>query len=206
MNSDVRQKLKKRMLFSTKNNFINRSKGFETAVFVLAGYKEFLWEVIFDRISAFCPNEADVCIVSSGLHSPKLEKMAEEHNWSYLSTKRNNVCIAMNTAIKLFASAKYIYKIDEDIFVTKNFFKNTMDTYLNCKKEDSFYRDPIFVAPLIPINAFGHAHLMRKLGLEDAYRAKFGAPHIGGATPVESDIEFAKFMWGGVLCPEHRRA
>lgn len=193
--------VKRKILFGGKHNFENRSKNSDTAILILAGYKDFLWDIVFERIKAFAPKDADVCLISSGLYSEELSCIAKEFNWSYLSTKKNNVCIAMNIGILCFPGASWIYKIDEDIFVTKNFFNNTMDTYMNCKKDDSFYRDPIFVAPLIPINAFGYAHLLRRLGLEDAYRAKFGAPHIGGATPVESDIEFAKFIWGGYSVP-----
>ena len=184
------------MLFSRKNKITSRSKNAETVVLILAGYKPFLWDIVFERIRRFAPTEADVCIVSSGLYSAELEQIAVTNNWSYLSTKKNNVCVALNTAIKLFDSAKYIYKIDEDIFVTKNFFANTMRAYLDTKKADAFYQNPIFVSPLIPVNGFSYALVLNYLGLEKEYAARFEPPHWGGGHRVGTDPEVAKFFWG----------
>ena len=68
-----------------------------------------------------------------GLFNEKLNKMCEEKKWSYLSVEENKVTLAQNIAIELHKDAKYIYKLDEDMFITKGFFENLKDTYLKVK-------------------------------------------------------------------------
>ena len=102
---------------------------------ILAGYKMFCADVIFDRIKKFVPKDVDVCILSSGKYSEELSELAKKNNWSYLSTKRNNVSLIQNIAIKLHKDAEYIYKLDEDVFVTRNYFKTLFDTMKKLEKE-----------------------------------------------------------------------
>lgn len=194
------QRIKKKILLDADCKFEDRSKNAKIVVIILAGYKPFLWTNVFQRILTFSPESADVCLVSSGIYSTDLSDIAEKNQWSYLSLKRNNVCVSLNMAIVKFPCAEWIYKIDEDIFVTENFFNNTMNVFLGTEKEDSFYRNPVFVAPLIPINSFGYAYLIRQLHIEKDFVEKFGPIHIGGDTIVGSSVEFAKYMWGEGGC------
>ena len=182
--------------FARRYKFEDRSKGSDTVCMILSGYKEFTWDIIFDRIKKFSNEEMDICIVSSGLYSEKLSKIAEDNNWSYISTKRNSVTLAQNTVIKLFPNAKWIYKLDEDIFVTKNFFKTLKNTYTEVQ-ENGFYNVG-FVAPIIPINGYSHVVLLKKLGLVDYYNANFEKVKYaaGSERMIESSVDVAKFMWG----------
>lgn len=47
-----------------KYDFLNNSKQQENLCIILAGYKEFLWNDVFERIGRFMPDNFDVCIVS----------------------------------------------------------------------------------------------------------------------------------------------
>jgi hypothetical protein len=127
----------KQILFSLKKQkrkwrnrcdykFDNRSKNRGKMCYVLAGYKSFLYSVVFARLAKFLDEDIDVCIISSGMYSKELSHICEEHDWSYLSIKKNNVSLAQNTVIRLHPSAEFIYKLDEDIFVTAGYFKKYM--------------------------------------------------------------------------------
>lgn len=89
-----------------------------------------------------------------------------------------------------------IYKLDEDIFITKNFFTQLMNTYSKIEKEEHYRIG--FVAPLIPVNGFSNVNILKKTGLLKAYEKKFGkAYHDGGGNePIIKNPDIAKFMWG----------
>ena len=127
----VRNNRKNKLATEGKHKFIDRRNNADIACFILAGYKSFLYEDVFGRIKKFIPSGIDVCIVSSGLYSEELAKIAEDNDWSYLSVERNCVTLAQNIAILKYPKAEYFYKIDEDIFVTENAFETMMETYKN---------------------------------------------------------------------------
>lgn len=176
--------------------FIDRKKDYSKMCIILAGYKPFLWDDVFDRISEYIPKDIDVCIVSSGLYSEELDEIARKNDWSYLSVKQNKVSLVQNIAINLFDKAEFIYKLDEDIFVTKNMFNKMFETYKDAES-NSTYRVG-FVAPMLPINGYAHIRVLQKTELLDTYEKKFGrAQHNWdpkGKFVVNPDI--AKFMWG----------
>ncbi len=181
--------------FTRRYKFENRSKGSDKLCIILAGYKENLWDIVFDRIDKFSNSEMDICILSSGLYSEKLSEIANEKNWSYISTKRNSVTLIQNMALKLFPNAKWIYKLDEDIFVTKHFFENLERTYENVQNNGDY--NVGFVAPIIPINSIGYYILLKKLNLINYYEEHFEKIKIGcGENMIEINGEVAKFMWG----------
>lgn len=182
--------------FTRRYKFENRSKDSKTLCIILSGYKEFLWDKVFERIEKFSNDEMDICIVSSGLYSNRLSEIAEKNNWSYLSTKKNSVCLAQNMALKLFPNADYIYKLDEDIFITKNYFKTLKETYDEVKENRE--HDVGFVAPIIPINGCGHVILLDKLGLTNYYEENFEKVKFkaGNDRMIENNLDVAEFMWG----------
>ena len=175
-----------------EGNMLNKEK----VCFILAGYKPFLNEIIFKRIKKFVDDDIEVCILSSGLYSKELSNIAKKNNWSYLSQKQNNVSMIQNTAINLFKSAKYIYKLDEDIFVTKDYFKTLMKTMNDCDKSGDYKVG--FVAPTIPINGFGNLLVLKRFNLVDIYTKKFEKPlyAAGGDRMIENNPNVAKFFWG----------
>ena len=176
--------------------FENRKNDYNKMCIILAGYKSYLWDDIFERISNYVLGDIDICIVSSGLYSSELSEIARKNSWSYLSVKQNKVSLVQNIAINLFDKAEYIYKLDEDIFVTKNMFDNMFKTYKDAEKK-SKYRVG-FVAPMIPINGYSHIKILEKTGLLKKYEEKFGrAQHDWnpkGKVVINPNI--AKFMWG----------
>ena len=183
--------------FTRRYKFEDRSKGSKTLCIILSGYKEFLWDKVFERIERFSNDEMDICIVSSGLYSNRLSEIAKRNNWSYISTKKNSVCLAQNMALKLFPNADYIYKLDEDIFITKNYFKALKETYDEVQENGDYHVG--FVAPLIPINGYGHLNLLKKLDLVDYYNEHFekAVYAAGPDRMIENNAEVAKFFWGG---------
>ena len=188
--------VKYRKKLSKKYKFEDRKKDFKKVCFILAGYKEFTYDILFKRIKKFIPDDIEVCILSSGIYSQKLSNIAEENGWSYLSTKINNVSLIQNVANNIYIKADYIYKLDEDIFVTKNFFDTLYKTYLNCEK-NGIYKVG-FVAPIIPINGFGHMLVLEKYNLIKKYEKMFEKPIFAGGSDrmIENNPDVAKFMWG----------
>ena len=180
-----------------KNNiFIDRRKNSNGLLTILAGYKSYLFEDVFARVRAFAPKGLDICITSSGLFDERLAKIAAKNNWSYLSTMQNNIPLAQNLAIMLHEKAELLYKMDEDIFVTEGSFETLLKTYEYVQNHEPY--NVGFVAPLIPINGYGHVKLLEKLGLRETYEKIF-EPVICAAQPfrmLEKSPEVAKFFWG----------
>lgn len=185
-----------------KNNLTNnykfedRKQDKEKVCFVLAGYKDFLYDNLFGRIKKFISDDIEVCILSSGKYSEKLSEIARNNQWSYISTKRNNVALIQNVAINLYNKAKYIYKIDEDIFITKHFFEMTYKTLEECKENGKYV--PGIVAPTIPINGFSHMIILERFKLKEIFANKFEKPRCmaGNSRMIENNPEVAKFFWG----------
>lgn len=176
--------------------FDNRSNNNEKLCIILAGYKELIWEDVFGRIIRFLPSDIDFCVITSGKIDDKLREMCNEMGWSYLSTERNCVSLAQNIAISLFQHAKYIYKLDEDIFINENYFETIMNTY-NKVYENGYY-DIGFVAPLIPVNGFAYIEVLKYLKLVDTYSRLFEYPRVSAdaANMVVGNANSAKFFWG----------
>lgn len=158
--------------FSGKYCFTNRSKNKKKLLIVVAGYKEFLWDVVFGRIKKFVDNDIDICVVSPGLYSKRLDDICKENDWSYLYTKENKLSLAQNIAIKLHKKAEYIYKLDEDIFIGKNYFINLLRGLIEIK-EEGIYK-PGFVAPVLNVNGFSYLFFLEKIGKKSDYLRAFG--------------------------------
>lgn len=193
MAEEKRRKIEK--LSEGKYIFEGNIKNSESLCYILSGYKTILWDVVFERIKKFVPSDFDVCIVSSGVYNEKLSNIAKQNGWSYMSTKINNVCLAQNIVIKKFEKAKYIFKLDEDIFVTKGYFETILNLYCHLK-EDSPY-DVGVVAPMIPINGFSHVLVLDRFNLRKEYETKFEKTlhKAGQDRMIENNPEVAKFMW-----------
>ena len=187
---------------SDTNYFIDRRKNSTFLLIILAGYKPYLFEDVFARVKAFAPKQFDICITSSGLFDETLNQIAAENGWSYLSTAQNNIPLAQNMAIMLHEKAEFIYKMDEDIFVTAGTFETLLKTYRHVLRYGHYNIG--FVAPLIPINGYGHIRVLEKLGLLETYERIFERT-LYGAQPdrmIEKSPEVAKLFWGeGEIVP-----
>ena len=182
-------------LLSYNGHFDNRSKGSEKLCVILAGYKPFLYNSVFPRIETNLSPDIDVCVVSSGVFSNELNEMCKKNGWSYLSTKENDVSLVQNVAINIHPNAKYIYKLDEDIFITEGYFQRLYDAYNRAKAGDY---NPGVIAPLLLINGFTTLMILDKIGARQAFTDKFGAlKHAAGnKTAIENNVNIAKFLWG----------
>lgn len=180
----------------SKYIFKDRSKSRKKLCIVLAGYKSFLYESVFERLDTYMENDIDVCIVTSGKFDEEVDAICQKNDWSYLSTKENNVSLVQNLAIDLHKSAEYIFKLDEDIFITRDYFKKMYLAYRDVEENGNYNIG--FMAPLIPINGYGHMRILQKLGKIDEYKKLFEKPIFaaGPCRMIESNPEVAKFFWG----------
>lgn len=184
---------------SSDYRFINRSTGQNKLCIILAGYKESLWEDVFSRIKLAAPADLDICIMTSGLENEALKQIAEQYNWSYLSTKVNHLSLIQNLAIELHPAAHWIFKLDEDMFLPKTYFEPMLETY-NLVEKSSYY-EPAFVSPLINVSCYGHIRLLEKCNLIDDFK-KTGlttmkiTDGIHHNKAVLENPEVAKYLWG----------
>ncbi len=188
---------RRRRLSSGPHRFLNRQRGERILLLVIAGYKPWLYRLVFPRLKSFLPDfPMDLCLLSSGRFDPELSELAKDWDCSYLSTKRNCVTLAQNMAIELHPEAEFIFKMDEDIFVTKGCFEALLSLYRRVEEEGP-YR-PGLTAPLIPVNGYGYRRLLTELSLLKRYEEKFERPltAAGREYRIESDPAAARFFWG----------
>lgn len=169
---EVGRSLRKRLNFAGSYEFIDRSRGSENLLIVVAGYKEYLWDLTLPRIARFAPKNFDVCVVSPGVQPARLLDFAKQCGWSYLKTKANKLALAQNIAIREHPQAQWIHKLDEDIFVSAGYFEGMRQGYAHIREEGSY--DPGFCAPLINVNGYSYRAFLRILELEAEYRTAFG--------------------------------
>lgn len=179
--------------------FLDQSKNFSKLCVVLCGYKNYLWNNVFKRLENYIPLDVDVCLCSAGRYVKSLSDIAKRNGWSYLYIKQNSVSMIQNLCIALHANAEWVYKMDEDMFVTKNTFENLMDTVgeIKCTKK---YELGI-ISPMIPLNANCYRMLLEKYNVLELYERKFGSAVLGGNPnlEIEKNPDAAKFMWSKVM-------
>lgn len=177
------------------STLINYSQNKEQLCIVLAGYKEELWDVVFDRLDRYCNSDIDICVLSAGKHVDRLREICHEKHWSYLATSVNNVCLAQNECIRLFPNAKYIFKIDEDMFVTKHSFDKLYQHLL--KDYDTFI--PSCIVPLINVNTVTMLELLKAKNKLSEFEEKFGKCIVTNGLHHHQYLlenpEIAKYMW-----------
>lgn len=195
----VRNRANYRKVANTAYNFIDRSTGSDKLCMVLAGYKEPLWDEVFGRLARFAPADVDVCIMTSGLVNEKLKDIAAERGWSYLSTEVNHLSQVQNLAIECHPKARWIYKLDEDMFLTEGFFEKLMEAYEYTESSTPYV--PAFVSPLINVNCYGHLRLLDKMGLTEDFAAtgltnmKY-TDGLNHSNDVLENPAVARYMWG----------
>jgi hypothetical protein len=194
------KRIQNRLLLSHRSSgkyvFIDRSKGSYTLIYILAGFKEYLYPFTLSRFSAFILADADVCLLCAGKSSEILKKIAQENGWSCLFTQERNVGIVQNIAIRLHPMARFIYKMDEDIFVTKGMFERMQEAY-NMVEKNSPYT-PGFISPLLNVNGVSYHHILEKFSKYEEYEGLFGTIKSGANSKlaIENNPDAAMFMWG----------
>lgn len=178
--------------FTGNYHFYDRSKQKEQMLMILAGYKEYLWESVFARVKRYVPSDIDVCVMTAGYENEALKQRCEEVNWSYLYTEENKLALVQNLTIREHPKAKWIYKMDEDIFLTPGVLEELMDTY-QYAQESSEYSVGI-VTPIMGVNGYGYQRILRRLGGLDEYEKQFGRA-ISGKGAIYVNPGAAEFMW-----------
>lgn len=193
------------------NLFIDRKKGHKKLLMVLSGYKPDLWDTVFDRLYKYISGDIDVCIVTSGLKNERLIEIAKEHDWSYFATDINNLCLAQNECIALFPNVDYIFKMDEDMFVTKKCFSKLYFDLKMAEEVSPFV--PSCIVPTINVNCTTYRDVLIQSSLNDNFRLlrefeqRFGKAKITNGLHhnqhILEDPEVAKFMWSRVDIDEN---
>ena len=180
--------------FMGEYTFENRAKGCEKLLLILAGYKEFLYEDVFSRIEKYIDKDIDVCICVSGKEDSILKNRAKKNNWSYLSTKEDRLALAQNLAIREHPKAEFIYKLDEDIFISKGYFKGLKHAYDETLKLRKYKIG--FVCPLINVNGYGYRIFLEYKKKVSEYQTLFGdAISAAEGIPAHKDGKAAEYLW-----------
>lgn len=176
--------------------FENRIKGEKKMCLVLSGYKNYLWNNVFKRLKEHVPDDVEICLCSAGKYVDELSEIAQKNDWSYLCTEINSVSLIQNICVSLYKDAKWIFKMDEDMFVTKGTFENLIRTANEIKDSDIYELG--LCSPLIPVNAIGYRYILERYKCLQAFEDKFGKALLGGSPrrEIEKNPEAAKFMWG----------
>ena len=174
-------------------HFIDRKHDQKTLCYILAGYEEYLWDNTIARIAVFQSQEVDYCIVSSGKDSKTLDELAESNHWSYLYTEQNQVCFIQNLVIELHPEAEYIIKLDEDIFIGKDFFKEMLRGFRRIEQEGEYRIG--FAVPVIPLNCCGYVSYLQAIGKKEEYEQRFGRAYRSRFSAVFNIEETAEYLW-----------
>lgn len=195
----VNNRYQKYYNFKDKYSLINRGKNKEKLLIILAQNRDFIWEYVFPRIYSNLEEEIDVIIVNpSGKHSEVLNKFAENYGFSYLATKSEKTSVGLNIAIKEHPNAKWIYKIDDNIFICKQFFSNLLNTYENCEKNEIW--NPGMVIPVLNVNHCTYFHFLEALNLVEEFTKNFGEIGVGSnLSKIRYDSDVAIWIWKNSL-------
>ncbi|GFI50118.1 hypothetical protein IMSAGC020_01324 [Lachnospiraceae bacterium] len=176
--------------------FEDRRKNCKKLCMVLSGYKDFLWDSVFGRLKKFVPEDIDICILSSGIYDERLSDLADVNGWSYLSTEFNDLTMIQNIAISLFEEARWIYKMDEDIFLTEGSFDKLYHMWCLAEENEPYHLG--IMAPLIPVNGYGYIRILNYINKLKLYEQRFGKAFYGGISDsmIEKSVDAARFMWG----------
>lgn len=175
------QKEKDRWRYGSKYSVEGDITNKKIMLFVLAGYKEYLWEDVFDRIKQNEIANMEVCIASSGRYCSKLSDICKKNDWVYVSTKLNNMCVLTNIVLKLFPEATYIFKLDEDIYIPQNYFENMISAYDYIERNEPKFSIG-YICPFLPLGFFSMYDYLEKKGCLDEFQSKFGTLRLGGTT------------------------
>lgn len=179
-----------------KYSFVNRGNNYKNLLYILAGYKPELWGNVFERIRKENLEEFDICIISSGVCSPKLKSIAEQNGWSYIYSKRNFISNIQNYTISQFPNAEVIWKLDEDMFICADYFKILQETKRKAEAELDY--EIGFVGPLIPINSYGYIRFLKHCNKLQEYEKRFGVAKVGFEEPKAINLHTAfanQFLW-----------
>ena len=161
------------------HSFVDRQKGTDTLIIILAGFQPYYWDVVFNNINVANTKKYDVCVcIPEGKEetNKKIYELAEKYSWSVLRTKDDKLGLAQNLAISLHKNAQWFFKFDEDIIISKDYFSDMEKTIDEAK--DFEYRIG-FIVPMINISLATMYEYLRSCELFDDFQKKFGTHKLG---------------------------
>jgi len=183
-----------RWRFHGRARFDDRSSGSPVALIIIAGHKPDLWPWTLSRIARHVPPDVDVCLITPGVEVPDLRRFASQHGWSYQSTPNGHVSLAQNLAIRALPAARYIFKLDEDIFIAAGFFEALMEGYRQVRSQADYSLG--FCSPILNVNGFSYVDYLRELDLTDVWQERFGPLRRAmDGIPAQADGEAAVWLW-----------
>ena len=164
--------IQKKMNFKWKYNlYVDNIHNHENLLIILAWYQQYTRDIVFDRVKKFIDIPIDICIVTPWKNVSELENICKINWWSYLVTKSNKCSLWLNLAISVHKKAKYIYKIDEDIFITEWLFKNLREKFDYVLEKTDII--PWWIAPVINLNNFSFNFFLKVLGKKNEFKKIF---------------------------------
>lgn len=198
----LNRKFNKKRLFARKYKFTNHSTSAQNLLIVLAGFQEYYWQGLSNRIKKAqeqFDEEIDICVcVPRGVGDISLlESICDENHWSFLYMTTDRLGMAQNTAIQLFPKAKWIFKIDEDIVLCDNYFSLLKNGYKKAEKEIN--RKIGFAGPLINLNACCTEFFIETINKSKEFADIFGPLRIGLEEKIHTDVDMAEWIWENTL-------
>ena len=152
-----------------------RKRSRDVTVVLLAGAHDYAWRVVFRRLYEYS-GDVDVIVVNpGGLKGELCMKLSMDYGWSYFESFPNNITSTENFVIKNIVESDKIIKMDDDVLVTKNAFKNILKAY-NVLKEEGIELG--FMAPVLNVNNVSYYYFLKTLNLIEEYTKLFEKPHI----------------------------
>ena len=177
--------------------FIQRKSSMkeEKLLIILAGFQPYYWDVLFEKTYNSIKDEnMDVCVCIPGVDEEskqKLYSICDKYGFSSAYYTQDRLAALQNYTIKKFNSSKYIFKIDEDIVINKNFVSGLMNGLEFSKTTRNRYG---LVVPLINVNVFSYIPFLQSLNKLDEYDRRFGKAMFWDAN-IQHNPEVAVFLW-----------
>jgi len=190
--------------FASSYIFDNRQIGCENLLLVILGFQPEYWEVVLNRVKhnvTLFSEKIDVCLcVPSGMSEDvlgKVRQLAEYYNFSSLYIYDDLLAQVQNTAIQLHPHAQWIYKIDEDIIISDNYFQKLKQAY--CRVQEESYYPIGFISPLLNVNAGGFRIFLQTIGKWDEFKSQYPHQHywsvLGEEDIIHRNTSAALYIW-----------
>ena len=174
-------------------HFVDCRRDARLLVCLLVSDQAELWPHVIPRFEAALP-DADVCVVSQGMHSEYLEGLCASKAWSYLWTTTDDTSLAQNICYGLHPAAQLIIKVDDNVFVVRDTLRSLVDEHHRFKSDGVI--DPGFLAPVSPLNGACYRLVLDRLGCLEEYEARFGRARLASVgTALQNDPAAAQWIW-----------
>ncbi|MBR3306723.1 MAG: hypothetical protein IKI75_05660 [Lachnospiraceae bacterium] len=159
------------------SEFYDQRTGADNLLMIVAGFQEYYWETVLERVredQRLFTEALDVCVcVPKGNDRiDGLREICKKNKWSFLHITDNQLAKAQNIVLFLHDKAQWIYKIDEDIILPRDYFTRMKRGYAEAGPR---LRHRVgFLAPVLNINFCGTEVFLKSLDLEEKCAAELG--------------------------------